>query len=76
MTPGGSQCFSHVLPLDPQRTFAAVLRSNYFSHQDGARRPFATETKSHQRSEDQELRIVLREAAKQREEGEPEDRDL
>jgi hypothetical protein len=36
----------------------------------------ATETKSHQRSEDQELRIVLREAAKQREEGEPEDRDL
>ena len=53
-----------------------MLRAYHFTHQHGARGPFAAEAKSHQGAESEKLRVTLREPAQKREEGEPDDGDL
>ena len=53
-----------------------MLRAYHFTHQHGARGPFAAEAKSHQDAEDEKLRVTLRKTAQKRKEGEPDDGDL
>src|SRR5258705_11942720 len=62
--------------LHAANRFAAMLRAYHFTHQDGARGPFAAEAKSHQGAEDEKLRVTLRKTAQKRKEGEPDDGDL
>ena len=55
---------------------AAMLGADHLADQHRRRRPFAAEAEAHQRAADEQLREVLRKAAEEGEDREPEDGDL